>query len=258
MDTLEVAVRPLSGAQLAILITQQLDPDDPSYNIAEYIEIFGPVNTARFAAAVHDVVMAAGALHLRVTDLGDRPHQYVSRNADWTLAQVDLTTAADPEAAARAWMQEDMARVPDPGRGPLFSYTLFRVDSERYFWYARNYHICNDAAGGALVAQRVAQRYAALADSDAARVPVPAESGFELLDYEGDYRISTAYERDRAYWRQQMAELPPAVTLSGRAPMRCRGFARSSGFLPRAARHKFTRGAHRGGSALCCASHRQR
>lgn len=36
----------LTGAQTGIWFAQQLDPDNPIYNTAEYIEINGPVNIA--------------------------------------------------------------------------------------------------------------------------------------------------------------------------------------------------------------------
>lgn len=41
----------LTGAQTGIWFAQQLDPDNPIYNTAEYIEINGPVNIALFEEA---------------------------------------------------------------------------------------------------------------------------------------------------------------------------------------------------------------
>ena len=42
---------PLSVAQLGIWVAQMLDPRSPVYNIAEYIEILGPVELEVFRKA---------------------------------------------------------------------------------------------------------------------------------------------------------------------------------------------------------------
>lgn len=42
----------LTGAQTGIWFAQRLDPDNPIYNTAEYIEINGPINIALFEEAL--------------------------------------------------------------------------------------------------------------------------------------------------------------------------------------------------------------
>src|SRR5215211_8552940 len=78
-----VALYPLSAAQSGIWVRQRLDPDSPAYNIAEYVEILGPVDPALFKIALREVVAKTGALHIRVVETDGILHQYVAYDPNW-------------------------------------------------------------------------------------------------------------------------------------------------------------------------------
>ena len=129
-------------------------------------------------------------------------------------------------------MHEDMARVVDLTRGPLFGYALFRAATNRFFWYARYHHICNDGFGVSLVARRQAAVYSALF-RDKRLETGNLGSWFDLLDEEDDYRLSARYVHDREYWHEQLAQRPEPATLSGKPLARSGGFIRCTDHLTR-------------------------
>jgi hypothetical protein len=51
------------------------------------------------------------------------------------IAVIDVSSAADPWAAAEAWMWEDMLRPVDLRQGPLFTQAVFKAAWNRFFWY---------------------------------------------------------------------------------------------------------------------------
>lgn len=217
---------PLLAAQEGIWTGQQLDPDSPAYNTAEYVLIDGPVDTAGFDAALHHVVAETEALNVAfVVDDQGRPWQTDAPAGDWRLHTADLTTEPDPHAAALAWMGEDMARPVDLARGPVFGHALLRVAPEQYLWYHRVHHIALDGFGLSLVARRVAQVYTALAACE----PVE-DSGFGTLaavrDEERAYRDSPRFAKARAYWADRFADRPPVATPAGRTALPARTFHR--------------------------------
>jgi enterobactin synthetase component F len=112
----------------------------------------------------------------------------------------------------------------------LFGYALFRAALDRFFWYARNHHFCNDGFGGWLVAQRVAELYTALTEN---RTPQKRSEGslLDLINDEQGHRLSTRYLRDANYWREQVVQCPAPVTLSGKQPARSRAIIRSTEYL---------------------------
>src|SRR3954454_3285970 len=227
-DNLE---RRLSMGQQGIWFAQALDPLNPSYNVAEYLEIFGPIDSALFEIAVRQAVTQTDALHLRFVERKDGLRQYFAYDPNWLMPFVDVTAEADPRMAAEAWMRKDMARIDDLTQGPLFTIALFRVTPSRFFYYQRIHHIIGDGASGSVFAGRVTSLYTALAEGRSMEA-VRAGSWFDLLEEEERYRSSDRYARDREYWRERIEWRPELVSLSGRPPARCRQFIRCTVEVP--------------------------
>ncbi|MFF3485870.1 amino acid adenylation domain-containing protein [Streptomyces sp. NPDC002701] len=230
----------LLAAQEGIWTGQQLDVDSPAYNTAEYVRIHGPVDTAVFDRALHQVVAETEALNaVFVVDDAGRPRQTHAPAGHWRLHTADHTAEPDPYAAARAWIDRDMARPVDLTRGPLFGHALLRIAPEEFLWYHRVHHIALDGFGLSLVARRVAEVYTALA----AGRPV-ADSGFGTLasvrDEEAAYRDSPRRAEDRAYWTDRFADRPPVATPAGRTALPAQTFHRRTADLD-AARTKALR-----------------
>ena len=225
-------LHPLSKAQLALWVSQQLDPASAALNIGEYIEIPGNLDPELFDAALRTVVASCDSLHLRILATGNKPLQEIKPDLGWALPKLDFSAQSDPVAAAIAWMRDDMGRTVDPTRGPLFGYALLRIALSRWFWYSRYHHLCNDGFGVALIARRVARLYRALAQGTPPETEY-AGSWLDALKDEDDYQRSPRCESDRDYWRQELANPQEPVTLSGRPPEQSRSFIRCTGWLSR-------------------------
>ena len=203
------------------------------YHIAEYREILGPIEPPLFALALQHVIAETDALRLRIVDTDEGPRQHVSTDLKWTMRLVELEDTSDPSAAAEAWMRDDMAQPMNLAAGPLFRFVLLRAGAERTFWYSCYHHLCNDGAGMALVARRVADVYTGLA---AGRPHEPADPGscFDALEAEARYRQSGQFAGDREYWRATLAGRCSPATLAGQPPAWCDGFIHRTGYLSRA------------------------
>ena len=228
----DLELRPLSVAQLGVWVIQMLEPRNPIFNIAEYLEILGPVDPRLFETALRLVVAETDSLHLRFVEMDDGPRQFLLPKLNWVMPFIDVTSEDDPRIAAEAWMREDMDRVVDLSCDHVFSYALFRAAPDRFFWYSRYHHLCHDGFGQSLLAQRVAVVYSALVEGRPAEAEKPG-SWFELLDEEENYRRSARYVRDQGFWREQLVDRPEPVTLSGKLPARSQhSFIRRTGHLP--------------------------
>ena len=222
---------PLSAAQMGIWAAQMIDPLDPGYNIGEYLEILGPIDSRLFEEALHRVVLAADSLHLRFVETSDGPRQYIDPGRQWKMSFVDVSQEADPRGAAEQLMNEEMSRAPDLARGPLFGHTLFRVSGDRYYWCARYHHLCNDGVGTALIARRVASCYSALAEGREPGEDLPG-SWLDVLREEERYRVSSRHAADGEFWREQLRDRAQPVTFCGKPPARPEGFLKSRGSIP--------------------------
>ncbi|MBV9730435.1 MAG: non-ribosomal peptide synthetase, partial [Pseudonocardiales bacterium] len=154
----------LSAAQREIWFAEQrLNTANRVYKLGEYVEIYGPVDPVLFEAALRRVVGEVDSLHVRFVEGGDGPRQVVEPLSEWPMPVVDVSEEPDPRTAALAWMAADVARPMDLARGPLFSYALIKLRSDRFLWYQGYHHIVMDMFGFSLIARRVTEVYTALA-----------------------------------------------------------------------------------------------
>ncbi len=209
---------PLTGAQTGVWLAQQLEPDNPVYNVAWFLELRGPVDHDRLEAAVRQTIGETGALHVRFTQDGQVP---VPPTTDVTLLSFDSL------ADARAWMDDDVTRLIDLAAGPLFRHALLRVADDHVLWYQRYHHLVIDAYGCVLITRRAGELYEGAAEPR----PKPVQA---LVDADLAYRDSPVRHEDRAFWHAKMADHPEPVRLVPRAAGQVREVLRRTVELPNA------------------------
>ncbi|WP_369381995.1 amino acid adenylation domain-containing protein [Streptomyces sp. cg36] len=248
MSVQEDTSSPLTGAQQGLWFAQRLDPANAAYNTAEYVEIHGPVDPALFETALRRTVGEAQTFALRFADTPDGPRSAPAAADDWPLRLVDVSAEADPGAAAEAWIRADMARAADLTEGPLFTQALFTLAPDRHFWFLRAHHILLDGYSYKLVARRLSEVYAALADGR----EVPASPFLpvdRLLEEENAYRASDRFTRDRDHWTARLADAPGAVGLTEGTAAPSPSFLRRTTLLSPAETERLTAAAARFGAA---------
>ncbi|HEY0578528.1 MAG TPA: amino acid adenylation domain-containing protein [Pseudonocardia sp.] len=211
IETLTTAL-PVSDAQRAIWCAHRLDPTAAAYNIGGYVLIDGPIDHEVFAEATLQVGREVEALRVRFAEVGGELWQRVGQAPDWKPAYRDVTGAASPERAGTAWVREELARPVDLVDGPLVGWGLAKLAKRRYLAWLRCHHVVMDGFGIALVVDRLARVYAALA----AGVQPPAHdfgAFHELVAEETDYRESEQFVRDRDYWLGTFADAPEVARL---------------------------------------------
>ncbi|WP_338911146.1 non-ribosomal peptide synthase/polyketide synthase [Mycetohabitans rhizoxinica] len=203
---------PLFAAQTEIWLAQQLHPDSPVYNIAQYTTIEGAVDSAVFEAAWQQVISEADSLRLQFIESDEGLRQYIG-SPNGLLPILDFSAEADPLAAAQVWMRADYAQPVDILREPLFRGALLKVAPEQFVWYQRSHHIIMDGYGGVLIAQRIAHVYSAMCKGIA---PDPCLFGsvLQLLKNDTQYRTSARWSRDEAYWLKRCTGWPEPATLA--------------------------------------------
>ncbi|AYN37372.1 non-ribosomal peptide synthetase [Streptomyces albus] len=203
---------PLSAAQSEIWLAQELSSDPASYNLADYVEINGPVDLPVLKEAAARAVAEAQTFHTRFERRGGLPVQEVPRVPEWSLQVVDLSGEDAPRATAEEWMRQDVRTPMDPLRDPLYSDRLFRLSADSHLWYRRVHHIVVDGHSGALVVRRAADIYTRLIRGLPLGPALPGVAG--LWAEETAYRSSEQYERDRNFWQGRLADSVPPVSLS--------------------------------------------
>jgi nonribosomal peptide synthetase DhbF len=234
----------LSGAQSGIWFAQQLEPENPIYNTGEYIEIKGTIDRDCFEIALRQAVKETESLHVDFSVNEHEPWQVIRPSSDFSLPFFDVSTEGNPQQTAETWMKNDLARPIDLRFDPLFCQALFKVASNRFFWYQRIHHIVMDGFGFSLISQRVASIYTALINNLAydkgAFTPLRL-----VLEEDLSYRTSENFAHDRKFWLERFADGPEVISLANRAPRTSKSVLRQTANLSLSVTHSLRTTAHK-------------
>ncbi|MEU5188110.1 amino acid adenylation domain-containing protein [Streptomyces klenkii] len=242
----------LTRAQEGVLAAQRIDPDNPAYNVGQYVELRGAIDAAALEEALRRTLAEADGLHVRLAEQDGRTVlRPVPFDAGaWHLPRLDTTGAASPVDAAVALVRDQLACPPrlEPtdgsGAAPALTGSLLvTVAPGHHLWFQYFHHLVVDGYSVALFTRRVAAVYTALVRGE--DVPAsPFEPAARLADADAAYLASDKPAADRAYWtarhtgRPRVTGLTEQTAQASRTSLRHRtslGAERSAAVLARAA-----------------------
>ncbi|EME99889.1 non-ribosomal peptide synthetase [Streptomyces mobaraensis NBRC 13819 = DSM 40847] len=236
----------LTRAQEGVLSAQRIDPENPGYNVGQYVELKGPLDVPALEEALRRTLAEADGLHVRLAERDGRTVQVPVPfdAAAWHLPRLDTTGAASPVDAAVELVRAQLSCPPRldaaDGEPPALTGSLLvTVAPDHHLWFQYFHHLVVDGYSVALFTRRVAAVYTALVHGE----PVPA-SPFEpvarLVEADRAYLASDRPAADRAYWTGRHTGRPAATGLTEQTAQA------SSTFL----RHRVTLGAERSAAVL--------
>ncbi|KOU36274.1 condensation domain-containing protein, partial [Streptomyces sp. WM6378] len=222
---------PLTMAQTEIWFDEQFTDGSLAYNMADHFDIRGPLDAALLERALGLALTEAECFRTRfVAGTGERTgevRQIVEPLDGLPYVTVDLSGHADPEAAARQWMRDDLERPIDVTAFPLFRSALLTLAPDRAFLYLCAHHIVCDSFVRPLFYRRLAELYTALHEgrptTEGQLPPLHA-----LVDDEREYTASRRFARDRDHWARTFADGPAPVSFAPHEVVPARGFLRRS------------------------------
>ncbi|HTF10791.1 MAG TPA: condensation domain-containing protein, partial [Asanoa sp.] len=202
----------LSFDQQRLWLESQLVPS-LAYNVHGRQRLLGPLDVTAFTASVRAIVGRHEALRTRFPLVDGRPVQVVEDLDGWRLDLSDAAGDDDPAGRAAELAHAQATTVFDLVTGPLFRCLLIRVSDTEHVLSLTAHHIVCDEWSIGLFARELSALYAAGGD--------PARAGLDPLPIQ--YRDYAVWQRERlvgetlestvAYWREQLAGAPPALTL---------------------------------------------
>ncbi|WP_288811899.1 non-ribosomal peptide synthetase [uncultured Gordonia sp.] len=204
----------LSAAQRSLWFTQQAALDVP-INVAQYVEIDGPIDAELFVRATSTVVQRAQFTQLRFVDTEDGLVGVYDPALHYWADIIDLRDRPDPRAVAEEMMAQDYSRPLDPRVDRTARGCLFRLSDDKALVYNRGHHLLSDGMGGKdRMVEALAAYHAAVTGE-----PAPPQKPVDLdlpARADAEYRQSKRFATDRAYWRENMAGVGIAATLAHR------------------------------------------
>ncbi|HEY2738150.1 MAG TPA: amino acid adenylation domain-containing protein, partial [Thermoanaerobaculia bacterium] len=217
--------QPLSFAQQRLWFIDQLEPGSALYNMPVALRVEGPLRIAVLRLVLSEIVRRHEALRtvFAVSEGGEGlPVQVVQPAAPFALPVVDLSGLPEKEREALAAILagEEGRRPFDLTRDLMLHCLLLRLappgEPADHAVALTMHHIASDGWSTGILVREVAALYAALAEDTAGRPSPLPELPVQYADFavwQNSWLHGETLERELAYWRRELAGLPPLLEL---------------------------------------------
>ncbi|PHN79746.1 non-ribosomal peptide synthetase [Pseudomonas syringae] len=199
----------LASVQQGIWLDQLTHPHLPYYNIGMTLEIKGEIDIVLFEKAIQMVIDSHDALRLSFSHERGMGGQRVLSEAPFKLEVTDLPEVDGDAEHAIAHLRESFRQPFESMTGQLWESRLVRCGPQLYYWFNRLHHLVADGIGAVLIAHAVSDAYSGLLEGKQTLAEGPSYLSF--LEEDKAYMTSSRYERDRLFWEQTYAQLPPVL-----------------------------------------------
>ena len=207
---------PLSPGQEALWFLYVIAPHSTAYNIASAVRIHSGIDVEALRRTFQTLVDRHAMLRTTFTASHGQPTQHVHKRGELCFEVENADTWTDGYLRER--LAEDVHRVFDLERGPLFRVKLFSRSPNEHVLLLSVHHIVADMWSLAVLLHEFGALYPAEKDG----LPSPLEpSTYRYTDYvrwESEMLASAEGERLRAYWQKQLAEAPAILDLPSDRP----------------------------------------
>ena len=206
---------PLSFAQQRLWFLNQLEPNNPLYNVPIAIGITGQLNFEALVRALNEIVRRHEVLRTTFELRDSQPRQVIAPELELQVPISDLT-ALSPEAQqaeVRRLAIEGAKEIFNLERGPLFRASLLRLATEEHVLLVNMHHIVSDGWSLWQFIRELGPLYGAFTEGK----PSPlAELPIQYADYavwQREWMSGELLERHLAYWTKQLEGAPRVLEL---------------------------------------------
>lgn len=203
----DVFVFPTSFAQQRLWVLDQLQPGDPTYNIAVAVRLRGPLDVTALAESLNEVVQRHESLRTTFTAPDGEPVQVVSRSLDLPLPVMNLRAVpeADREAELEVLMAVEAQRPFDLAHGPLLRAVLIQLDERDHVLLLTMHHIISDGWSISVLISEVASLYESFVTFKPVTLPEPAIQYADFSAWQREWLQGDVLATQLNYWRQKLA-----------------------------------------------------
>lgn len=206
---------PLSFAQERLWVLDQIEPNNPLYNIPRTLRLHGALRTDALERALNEIVRRHESQRTTFAVKDEHPVQVITPSVSVPLVVQDLTSLAKEsrEAEARRMAVEESLRPFDLKQSPLVRALLVRLAGDDHVLQLTMHHIISDAWSAGIFLQELTALYEAFSAGSASPLP---ELKVQYADYAAQERAwlqGDVLERQLAFWRERLRGIPPVIRL---------------------------------------------
>ncbi|MEM7349767.1 MAG: amino acid adenylation domain-containing protein [Acidobacteriota bacterium] len=228
----------LSFAQERLWFLDRMEPGNSAYNVPAAIRLHGTLDVPVLAGCLAEIVRRHASLRTHFEAPAGEPRQVIESAITAPLPLIDLSALGDSARATELaqWSADEANRPFDLLRGPLFRFTLLRLQPNEHAALLTLHHIVSDAWSMETLVRECVLLYRTTLSGQ----PSPlSEIDVQYADFAAwqRQRLSDDFiARELRYWRRTLDGAPPLLELPTDRPrgaVQSRHGARASLRLPR-------------------------
>ncbi|OAI83685.1 non-ribosomal peptide synthetase, partial [Pseudomonas putida] len=207
---------PQSVAQNRLWFTWQLDPQSSAYNIPAGLILRGELDETALRSAFQRLVERHESLRTRFYEVDGVALQRIDPAGQFDLQRIDLGDLDEDERRSRAQaIREEQARLPfDLENGPLLRVQLLCLDEQEHQLLVTLHHIIADGWSLNVLIDEFSRLYAAaVQEQPLTLAPLPVRYA-DYGQWQREWLARGEAERQLAYWKEQLGDDHPSLSLA--------------------------------------------
>ncbi|MEO1375475.1 MAG: amino acid adenylation domain-containing protein, partial [Cyanobacteria bacterium J06635_10] len=206
---------PLSFAQQRLWFLDQLEPNNPNYNIFHGVRIQGLLNMAALKQSFEAIVQRHEALRTSFQTVDSQPIQIIVPNLDFSIPIIDLSeySQEQQEQEIHRLAKQEVQKPFDLSQCPLLRVTALKLDIQEHIILLSMHHIVSDAWSMGILVEELTTLYPSFCTGK----PLPLA---ELPIQYGDFAVwqrqwlqKDVLQTHLDYWQQQLGNIHPRLAL---------------------------------------------
>jgi amino acid adenylation domain-containing protein/non-ribosomal peptide synthase protein (TIGR01720 family) len=206
---------PLSFTQQRLWFLDQLEPDNPFYNLLTTFQLTGPFSPDVARAAFREIIRRHESLRTAFPAVGAAPSQVIAPQLDLDMPLEDLSALPEPIRHRHALRRgrEEGRRIFDLSHGPLLRIRFLRLEDQEHVLLLTMHHIISDGWSIQVLLGELVTLYAAFSSGRPSPLPeLPVQYGDYAL-WQRQWLEGGALDEQLAWWREHLAGAPPALEM---------------------------------------------
>jgi amino acid adenylation domain-containing protein len=209
------SVIPASFSQERLWLFDQLQPGNSAYNVPAAVQIGGALDVAALEQTIAAVVGRHEVLRTTFSSIDGRPVQVIAPISPARLSFIDLRAMTPRERTrhVEALVRAHAQRPFDLAKGPVWRATLLRLAADEHVVLWNQHHISSDGWSAGILARELSELYAAFAGGKPHGLTPLSIQYADFSQWQRDWLDGEGKAAQSAYWKQRLADAPPALAL---------------------------------------------
>jgi len=202
---------PISFAQQRLWLLDQLEPNNPAYNIISAYRLVGHLSITRLESCLNQIIQRHASLRTTFATQNESPVQKVHPQLTLSLINHDLRNLSteNQTITVEKLTTAELSRPFDLTQLPLLRATLLQLSESETIFILIIHHIVADGWSLGIFFKELTKLY----QDPAALLPALSIQYTDFTQWQRQYLQGEVLHKQINYWKQQLTGSPPSLPL---------------------------------------------